>query len=156
MRVYIASDHAGFELKSALVPHLRDSGHDVVDVGASSFDPEDDYPAYCLDAAARVIADPGSRGIVIGGSGNGEQIAANKVKGIRAALAYTVETAELSRAHNDAQVVSIGGRMNTVEEAKAIVDTFLTTAFSEGERHARRIAQLADYEATGVLPVTTT
>src|SRR6187401_3286326 len=129
MRVYLGSDHAGYELKNHLVAHLRGEGHEVLDVGPSSFDPEDDYPAYCLATAARAVADPGSLGVVIGGSGNGEQIAANKVPGVRAALAWSEETARLAREHNDANVISVGGRMHTVEEMTRFIELFLGTAF---------------------------
>jgi ribose 5-phosphate isomerase B len=146
VRVYIGSDHAGFELKAHLVAHLTAAGHQVTDVGAETYDPDDDYPPFCIEAARRTVADPGSLGIVIGGSGNGEQIAANKVPGCRAALAWSVETATLSREHNDAQVVGIGARMHTAEEATTIVDAFLATPFSEGERHKRRIGLLTEYE----------
>ncbi|MDU0294550.1 ribose-5-phosphate isomerase [Saccharothrix longispora] len=152
MRVYLGSDHAGFELKTALAKHLSDAGHDVVDVGPAVYDAEDDYPPFCIEAATRVVAEPGSLGIVIGGSGNGEQIAANKVPGARAALAYNVETAKLAREHNDAQLMGIGARMHTTEEAFAIVEAFLATPFSGQERHARRIGILADYERTGEAP----
>ncbi|MDT5025431.1 MAG: ribose 5-phosphate isomerase [Micromonosporaceae bacterium] len=152
MRVYLGSDHAGFELKQDLVRRLSAADQDVIDVGAASYDPEDDYPGYCIDAATRVVADPGSLGVVIGGSGNGEQIAANKVIGVRAALAWSEETARLSREHNDANVLAIGARMHTVEQAEAIVTLFLRTPFSQAERHARRIAQVAEYEVTRALP----
>jgi ribose 5-phosphate isomerase B len=152
VRVYLGSDHAGFELKTHLVKHLTDAGHEVVDVGPAVYDAEDDYPPYCIEAARRVVADEGSLGVVIGGSGNGEQIAANKVPGARAALAYSVETAKLAREHNDAQLMGIGGRMHTTEEAFAIVDAFLATSFSGQERHARRIAILGEYERTGEAP----
>jgi len=147
MRVHIASDHAGYELKSYLVAHLQASGHDVVDHGANGYDREDDYPSFCIEAGEAVVADPGSLGVVIGGSGNGEQIAANKVAGVRAALAWNTATAELGRQHNDANVIAVGARQHTVEEATGFVDTFLATPFSGDERHARRIGQLADYEA---------
>ncbi|MCE6993548.1 ribose-5-phosphate isomerase [Saccharothrix sp. S26] len=152
MRVYLGSDHAGFELKTHLVKHLSDAGHEVVDVGPAVYDAEDDYPPFCIEAARRVVADEGSLGIVIGGSGNGEQIAANKVPGARAALAYSVETAKLAREHNDAQLIGIGGRMHTTEEAFAIVEAFLSTPFSGQERHARRIGILSEYERTGEAP----
>ncbi|HEV3357496.1 MAG TPA: ribose-5-phosphate isomerase [Pseudonocardiaceae bacterium] len=152
MRVYIGSDHAGFELKAHLVEHLKGLDHEVVDVGAPAYDPDDDYPPYCVEAARRTIADEGALGIVIGGSGNGEQIAANKVPGCRAALAWNTETATLAREHNNAQVVAIGARMHTPEEATRIADAFLATPFSEGERHKRRIGELAEYERTGVPP----
>jgi len=149
VRVYLASDHAGFELKARIIDHLTGAGAETVDCGATSFDPLDDYPPFCIDAARRVVADPGSLGVVVGGSGNGEQIAANKVRGCRAALAWSVQTAQLAREHNDAQVIGIGARRHTVQEALAIVDAFVATPFSGEERHVRRIAMLAEYERTG-------
>ena len=152
MRVYVGSDHAGYELKGVLIAALDKVGHEVVDVGPRTYDPDDDYPAYCLRTAARVVADGGSLGVVIGGSGNGEQIAANKVEGARAALGWNEETARLARQHNDANVVGIGARMHSESEATAIVTAFVSTEFSGDERHARRIAQLADYERSRVLP----
>jgi ribose 5-phosphate isomerase B len=152
MRVYLGADHAGYELKVHLVNHLAKQGYEVVDVGAHEYDPDDDYPAYCLHTGARVVADAGSLGIVIGGSGNGEQIAANKIKGVRAALAWNLETAQLARQHNDANVVAIGARQHTLDEAAALAEAFLSTPFSGNERHARRIAELADFEKSGDLP----
>ncbi|MGH8877643.1 MAG: ribose-5-phosphate isomerase [Stackebrandtia sp.] len=152
MRVYLGSDHAGFELKAALLAHLSAAGHDVVDVGPHGFDPEDDYPAFCISTGLRVTTEPGSLGIVVGGSGNGEQIAANKVSGVRAALAWKPEIAKLAREHNDANVVAIGARMHTLDEATAIADEFLATDFSRADRHSRRIQQLADYEKSHVPP----
>lgn len=152
MRVHIGSDHAAYDLKVALVDHLRALGHDVVDHGPAQFDPDDDYPRFVVPAAEGVRADEGSLGVVLGGSGNGEQIAANKVPGIRAALAYSLDTAELARQHNNAQLVAIGARMTDVELAKQIVETFLATPFAGGDRHARRIAMLDAYEETGTLP----
>ncbi len=152
MRVYLGSDHAGFELKQHLVQWLLTAGHDVVDVGAASFEDADDYPLYCLDAATRVAADPGSLGVVVGGSGNGEQISANKVPGVRAALAWSEETARLAREHNDANVMGIGARLHTMEEAVSIVTAFLHTAFSNDERHQRRIAMITAYESTHEVP----
>jgi len=152
VRVYLGSDHAGFELKAHLVEHLRGAGHEVVDVGPATYDADDDYPPYCVAAALRVVADSGSLGVVIGGSGNGEQIAANKAPGARAALAYNTETASLARQHNDAQVVAVGARMHSLAEATEIVDTFLATPFSGAVRHAKRIQLLAEYERTGVPP----
>jgi ribose 5-phosphate isomerase B len=116
------------------------------------YDAEDDYPVFCLRAAQAVADEDGSLGVVIGGSGNGEQIAANKVPGVRAALAWSDETATLARLHNDANVVSVGGRMHTVEDMTRFVVTFLTTSFSGEERHQRRIDMLADYEKTRNLP----
>ncbi|WP_028851139.1 ribose-5-phosphate isomerase [Thermocrispum municipale] len=152
MRVYLAADHAGFELKNHLVQHLREQGHEVTDVGPAEFDPADDYPPYCIEAARRVAADEGSLGIVIGGSGNGEQIAANKVEGIRAGLAWSIETARLTREHNHAQVIGLGARMHSVQEATAIVEAFLSGEPDTDERHVRRIGQLTDYERTGTPP----
>jgi len=135
-----------------LVTFLQGRGYDVVDHGPARFDPEDDYPVAVLRAAEAVSGDLGSLGIVLGGSGNGEQMAANKVRGIRAALAYTVEVAELARTHNNAQVLSIGARMNTPEQAEAMVESFLTTEFSGDQRHARRVAMVDRYEKSGELP----
>lgn len=152
MRVYLGSDHAGFELKVHLVNHLAKQGYDLVDVGPHAFDPDDDYPAFCLHTGDRVVQDPGSLGVVIGGSGNGEQIAANKVAGVRAALAWNVDTAQLAREHNDANVVAVGARQHTLDEATAIVEAFLGTRFSGNERHARRIAQVGAYETDRKLP----
>jgi len=147
MRIHVASDHAGFELKSALVEHLRSAGHDVVDHGARTYDALDDYPSFCFAAGEAVVAEPGTLGVVIGGSGNGEQIAANKVTGVRAALAWNGDTARLARAHNDANVVAVGARQHTADEAFALVDAFLAEPFSGDARHQRRIDQLAAYEA---------
>jgi ribose 5-phosphate isomerase B len=147
MRLHIASDHAGYELKSALIEHLTASGHDVVDHGAFEYDALDDYPSFCFSAGEAVVAEPGSLGIVIGGSGNGEQIAANKVAGVRAALAWSLETATLGRQHNNANVIAVGGRMHPVEESIAFIEAFIAEPFSEDERHQRRIDQLAEYEA---------
>lgn len=152
MRVHLGSDHAGFELKTAVSAHLSAQGHDVVDHGALVYDADDDYPGPCIAAAEAVVADPGSLGVVIGGSGNGEQIAANCVKGVRAALIWSDDTAALAREHNDANVAGIGARMHDEATALRLIDIFLSTPFSEGERHARRIAKLASYEATGVIP----
>ena len=152
MRVYLGSDHAGFELKNHLVEHLQKQGHDVVDVGPHVYDPEDDYPAFCLHAGSLVVSDPGSLGVVIGGSGNGEQIAANKVDGVRSALVWRVEIAQLARQHNDSNVCSIGAREHTPDEAAAFVDAFLATPFSGNARHQRRIDQLTEYERTRRLP----
>ena len=152
MRVYLGADHAGFELKNLISDHLKAAGHDVTDCGAHTYDALDDYPAFCVAAAVATVADPGSLGIVLGGSGNGEQIAANKVPGARCALAWSVETAQLARQHNNAQLIGIGGRMHTTEQALAIVDAFLSTAWSDEPRHQRRIDILAEYERTGQAP----
>lgn len=152
MRVYLGSDHAGFELKAHLVDALRAAGHEPVDVGPATYNADDDYPAYCLATGSTVVAHPGSLGVVIGGSGNGEQIAANKVPGVRAALAWSIETATLARQHNDANVISIGARMHPADEATEIVRAFLDTEFSGGVRHARRIGQVAEYERTHQVP----
>ena len=152
MRVYIGADHAGYELKQAIIDHLNTNGPEPNDCGAFDYEAADDYHTLCIAAAVKTVADPGSLGIVLGGSGNGEQIAANKVPGARCALAWSVETAELARQHNNAQLIGIGGRMHTEEQALAIVDAFLATPWSEAERHQRRIDILADYEKTHVPP----
>ncbi|MFR9780976.1 ribose-5-phosphate isomerase [Micromonospora sp. MS34] len=152
MRVYLGSDHAGFELKVHLANHLAKQGYEVVDVGPHAYDPDDDYPAFCLHTGDRVVGDPGSLGVVIGGSGNGEQIAANKIAGVRAALAWNVDTAQLAREHNDANIIAVGARQHTLDEATALVEAFLTTPFSGNPRHSRRIAQVAGYEQTRQLP----
>ncbi|MFE9423353.1 ribose-5-phosphate isomerase [Kitasatospora sp. NPDC006697] len=152
MRVYLGSDHAGYELKNHLVSRLTEQGHEPIDCGPHIYDAEDDYPPFCLRAAERTAADPEALGIVIGGSGNGEQIAANKVKGVRAALAWSEQTAALGREHNNANVLSIGGRMHTQEEATKFVEIFLATPYSNEPRHTRRIEMLSAYEATGELP----
>jgi ribose 5-phosphate isomerase B len=151
VRIYLGSDHAGLELKNHFVKRLTGLGHDVTDVGPHAYDADDDYPPFCVEAARRVVADEGSLGLVVGGSGNGEQIAANKVPGARAALVWNVDTALLARRHNNALLAGIGARMHTVEEAERIVDAFLAAEF-EGGRHQRRIGLLAEYERTGVPP----
>ena len=152
MRVYLGSDHAGYELKQRIVEHLSTLGHEPVDCGPHAYDAEDDYPPYVLLAATRTAADPGSVGIVLGGSGNGEAIAANKVTGIRCALAFSDDTARLSREHNNANCLSLGARMYDEATALRFVELFLATPFSDEPRHARRIAQLTGYEETGELP----
>lgn len=156
MRVHLGSDHAGLELKEHLLNWLVDHGFEPVDHGPFQYDALDDYPVFCLRAAAGVVADQEdgteALGVVIGGSGNGEQIAANKVRGVRAALVWSEETAVLAREHNDANVVSVGGRMHTVEEMTRFVEVFLSTAFTGDERHVRRIGQLAEYERTAEFP----
>ncbi|MBY0290152.1 MAG: ribose-5-phosphate isomerase [Mycobacteriaceae bacterium] len=152
MRVYLGADHAGFEFKQRIIEHLTANGHEPVDCGAYAYDADDDYPAFCIAAAEKTVADPGSLGIVLGGSGNGEQIAANKVPGVRCALGWSVETAKLAREHNNAQVIGIGGRMHTEDEMLAIVDAFLTAPWSKAERHQRRIDILSEYERTHVAP----
>jgi ribose 5-phosphate isomerase B len=155
MRVHIATDHAGLEFSAELQEHLTREGHEVVDHGPRTFDPLDDYPSFCINAALAVVADQKAGvealGVVFGGSGNGEQIAANKVAGIRAALVWNRDTARLAREHNDANVISIGARQHSIDEAVLFIDTFLSTPFSDEERHARRIAQLAEYETTGAI-----
>ena len=153
MRIHIATDHAGLEFSEDLQQHLRSQGHEVVDHGPKVYDALDDYPSFCINAAIALVADQAagveSLGIVFGGSGNGEQIAANKVTGARAALVWNESTALLARQHNDANVISIGARQHTVDEAKRFIDLFIAEPFSNEERHARRIAQLAEYETTG-------
>ncbi|WP_113718990.1 ribose-5-phosphate isomerase [Arthrobacter dokdonensis] len=153
MRVHIATDHAGMELSSHLITALTAKGYEMVDYGPSAYDAEDDYPSFCINAALAVVADQAAGvdalGIVLGGSGNGEQISANKVKGARAALAWNLDTAKLAREHNDANLVAVGGRQHSVEEATALIEAFLAEPFSNAERHVRRIGKIAAYEATG-------
>ena len=149
MRIHIGSDHAGLDFKNRIVAHLTAKGRDVVDHGPHQLDPSDDYPMFCIPAAIATANEPGSLGIVLGGSGNGEQIAANKVKGIRAALVWNEATAIAAREHNDANVIAIGGRMHSEEVALSLVDLFLATPFSNDERHVRRIAMISKYEETG-------
>ncbi|MBB4735089.1 ribose 5-phosphate isomerase B [Micrococcus cohnii] len=152
MRVHIATDHAGMELSAHLVRHLTAAGYEMVDHGPAEYDALDDYPGLCINAARAVAAERAegkdSLGIVLGGSGNGEQIAANKVEGIRAALAWNLDTAKLARQHNDANVVAVGGRQHSLEEATAIIEAFLAEPFSEDERHVRRIGKISTYEQT--------
>lgn len=147
MRIHIGSDHAGLELKNELVSYLQGKGHEVTDHGPHQYDALDDYPDFCIPAAEATAKDPSSLGIVLGGSGNGEQMAANKVCCVRSALAWSVETAKLAREHNNANVVAVGGRMHSIDECKAIIDAFIETPFSNDERHIRRINKVMDYEA---------
>jgi ribose 5-phosphate isomerase B len=149
MRIHIGSDHAGLELKAKLIEHLVADGHDVTDHGPYEYDALDDYPDFCIPAAEAVANDPASLGIVLGGSGNGEQMAANKVKGIRAALAWSIETAKLARDHNNANVIAVGGRMHEISFVKEIIDTFIASPFSNDERHIRRIKKISDFENKG-------
>ncbi len=155
MRIHIATDHAGLDFSTQLQQHLAGQGHDVVDHGPIEYDPVDDYPAFCIRAAQAVVRDQAegieALGVIFGGSGNGEQISANKVRGVRAALVWNLATAELAREHNDANVISIGARQHTFDEVVTLIDRFIATPFSGEERHARRIAQIAAYETTGEL-----
>ncbi len=156
MRVHLGSDHAGLELKDHLMNWLVDNGYEPVDHGPFVYDALDDYPVFCLRAAEAVAAERAdgqdSLGIVIGGSGNGEQMAANKVLGIRAALVWNDATAQLAREHNDANVISLGGRQHTLDEMTRFIGIFLAEPFPGDERHVRRIAMLGDYETTRDLP----
>lgn len=153
MRIHLGTDHAGRDFSLHLKQHLGAAGHEVIDHGPTEYDPIDDYPAFCINAALGVVRDQeagiDALGIVFGGSGNGEQIAANKVTGIRAALVWNEDTARLARQHNDANVIAVGARQHTLEEATAFIDLFIAEPFSYEERHVRRIAQLAEFEATG-------
>ena len=149
MRIHIGSDHAGLELKAELIKHLSSNGHDVTDHGPHEYDALDDYPDFCIPAAEAVAKDPSALGIVLGGSGNGEQIAANKVKGIRAALAWSVETAKLAKEHNNANVIAVGGRMHEISLVKEIIDAYISEPFSNDKRHVRRIKKIADFENKG-------
>ena len=153
MRIHIATDHAGLETSHFLIESLTALGHEVFDHGPTSYDPLDDYPSFCINAALAVVKDEQAGvkalGIVLGGSGNGEQIAANKVKGVRAALAWNEDTAKLARSHNDANVVALGARQHSQEEVLELIKFFITEPFSGDERHARRIGKIATYEQTG-------
>jgi len=153
MRVHIATDHAGLELSHFLIRELTKAGFELIDHGPASYDPLDDYPSFCINAALAVVADQkaglDSLGIVLGGSGNGEQIAANKVAGVRAALAWNHDTARLAREHNDANVIAVGARQHSQEEVLELILTFLREPFSQDERHVRRIGKIAIYEQTG-------
>jgi len=143
-KIYLASDHAGFELKEALVLFLRERGYEVEDLGPATLEPNDDYPDYLMLLGRRVAAENGTMGIGIGGSGQGEAIAVNRVKGARAAVYYggPKEIVTLSREHNDANVLSLGARFMSIDEAKEAVVLWLTTPFSNDERHIRRIGKL--------------
>lgn len=156
MRIHIATDHAGLDLSHHLIEVLSADGHELIDHGPTSYDPLDDYPGFCINAALAVVADQRAGvqalGIVLGGSGNGEQIAANKVEGVRAALVWNEDTAKLAREHNDANVVAVGGRQHSIEEATGLIRLFINEPFSEEERHIRRIGKIASYESTGVVP----
>jgi ribose 5-phosphate isomerase B len=155
MRIHIATDHAGLEFSKDLAEHLELEGHEVIDHGPKTFDPLDDYPSFCIRAARGVVTDQAAGidalGVVFGGSGNGEQMAANKVAGVRAALVWNVDTAVLAREHNNANVCAIGARQHSIDEAVLFIDTFIRTPFPGDERHLRRIAQLAEYETTGAI-----
>ena len=155
MRIHLATDHAGLDFSRQLVTHLTEAGHEVVDHGPTSFDPLDDYPAFIIAAAQAVVEDQSvgteTLGVVFGGSGNGEAIAANKVTGVRAALVWNLSTAQLARQHNDANVISIGARQHTIDEAIELIDAFIAEPFSFDPRHERRIAQLAEYEDTSAI-----
>lgn len=150
MKIHIATDHAGLEFKNILAKHLEQNGHEVVDHGAYEYDAQDDYPEFIIKAAEAVADDlingVETLGVVFGGSGNGEQIAANKVKGIRAALVWNEDTAKLARQHNNANIISIGARQHDEAEALKLIDMFISEHFSAEERHARRIGQIAAYE----------
>ena len=153
MRIHIATDHAGLDLSHFLIDSLRADGHEVFDHGPTEYDPLDDYPSFCINAALAVIADETAQvealGIVLGGSGNGEQIAANKVKGIRAALAWNLDTAKLARQHNNANVIAVGARQHTQDEVLELIRAFVAEPFSNDERHVRRISKIGVYEQTG-------
>jgi ribose 5-phosphate isomerase B len=153
MRIHIATDHAGLELSHFLIRELTKQGHEVFDHGPTEYDPLDDYPSFCINAALAVVADAQAGvqalGIVLGGSGNGEQIAANKVKGIRAALAWNESTAKLAREHNDANVIAVGARQHSQSEVLRLIELFISEPFSNDERHVRRIGKIATYEQTG-------
>lgn len=147
MRIFIGSDHAGFEIKGMLVPFLRVLGHEVEDMGAHSFETLDDYPDFIRPVAEAVAKDSSARGIILGGSGQGEAMCANRINGVRAAVYYggPFDIAVLSREHNDANILSLGARFIDEDEAREVVRVWLETAFSGDERHARRIAKLDQF-----------
>lgn len=153
MRIHIATDHAGLDTSHYLIEELTNLGHEVFDHGPQSYDPLDDYPAFCINSALAVQRDLQAEvpalGIVLGGSGNGEQMAANKVKGIRAALVWNKEIAELARQHNNANVIAIGARQHSKEEVLDLIKVFIAEPFSHDERHERRIGKIGLYEQTG-------
>ncbi|MEY4418422.1 MAG: hypothetical protein RIQ88_860 [Actinomycetota bacterium] len=153
MRIHIATDHAGLEVSHYLIAELTALGHEVFDHGPKEYDPLDDYPAFCINAAVAVMEDEQAGvkalGVVLGGSGNGEQMAANKVSGIRAALVWNIDTAKLAKSHNDANVVAVGARQHSKEEVLSLVTTFIDEPFSNDERHVRRIGKISHYEQTG-------
>jgi ribose 5-phosphate isomerase B len=153
LRIHIATDHAGMELSAFLVTELTALGHELIDHGPKEYDALDDYPGFCIAAAHAVAADQKAGvqalGIVLGGSGNGEQIAANKVQGIRAALIWNQETAALARDHNDANVAAVGARQHDNSEVLELITTFVNAPFSNDERHVRRIGKIAAFEQTG-------
>jgi len=153
MRIHIATDHAGLDLSHFLIEELSKAGHEVFDHGPKEYDPLDDYPSFCITAALAVRADEDAGvqalGIVLGGSGNGEQIAANKVHGIRAALVWNLDTARLARQHNDANVVAVGARQHDQAEVLELISAFIAEPFSQDERHIRRIGKIGIYEQTG-------
>lgn len=152
MRIHVATDHAGLEFSQQLQDHLRGQGHEVINHGPQEYDALDDYPSFCINAALGVARDERvgveALGVVFGGSGNGEQMAANKVAGIRAALVWNESTATLAREHNNANVISIGARQHSVKDAIRFIDLFISTPFSGEERHVRRISQLGEFERT--------
>jgi ribose 5-phosphate isomerase B len=159
MKIYIGADHAGFNFKNAMAAHLSNAGHEIVDVGAMEYNDGDDYPDYMTPLAERIAAEPEARGIFFAGSGQGEAMCANRIKGVRAAVFYgpmrVTETLELeggrsedgydmirlSRRHNDANVLSIGARFVTAAQADEAIRIFISTEFSRGERHIRRLSK---------------
>jgi ribose 5-phosphate isomerase B len=158
MRIHLATDHAGLDFLRDIADFLTQSGHEVVDHGPTEFDASDDYPGFCIRAAQGVVGDQAAGvdalGVVFGGSGNGEQMAANKVAGVRAALVWNRETAVLAKEHNDANVCAIGARQHSIDEAMLLIETFINTPFSGDERHRRRIHQIRHFEHTGAVPET--
>lgn len=146
MKIYLASDHGGYELRKGLAQYLQEKNYVIQDMGNQEHNPEDDYPDFILPLAEEVANNPGSTGIILGRSGNGEAIAANKVKGIKAAVCLTEEMAVKARQHNDANILSLGADYLDLEKAKKIVDVFLGTPFSKEEKHKRRVEKINKYE----------
>ena len=152
MKIYIGSDHAGYSLKHIIFNYLiNNTKYEINDCGAFNYDSEDNYPEFCITTAIKTVTNPGSLGIVLGGSGNGEQIAVNKVLGARCALVWNIETAFLARKHNNANLISIGGRMHCPDEVLNIVQTFLSAKWLEISRHQRRIDAISLYEKNQIL-----
>ena len=146
IHIHIGTDHAGFDVKQLVVTRLKERGHEVVDHGAFSYEPDDDYPSFCISAAESTALDPESFGVVLGGSGNGEQMAANLVVGVRAALVWNPETAALARSHNNANVIALGVRQHTPDDVLTLIEAFIAEPFSGLARHQRRIDAMTEYE----------
>lgn len=149
MKIYIASDHGGYRQKTEIIRFLKTKGHEITDLGNANYDPDDDYPDFILPLAQKVAFDTGSFGIVIGRSGNGEAITANKVRGIRAAVCVNEVMAKKAREDNNANILALGADYISMPQAEKIVQVFLETPFSTEERHVRRVEKISSYESGG-------